>query len=60
MPDDPKVASRSGGTPLQRLMYCCECMRDDYNARNFGKAEGWVSHISQAFDNYEEDQECQQ
>ena len=44
-------------TPMEELLYCCEGLRDDYSARNFGSADEWCRHIANAFDSYEAEQE---
>jgi len=52
-----KIEPRASGTPLEQIMYCCECMRVDHNARNFGDAEGWIRHIVKALDDYDDELE---
>jgi len=49
MTGDEKIKKK-----LNALLYCCECLHIDYCKRNYGDAERWVRHISNAYSDYQE------
>lgn len=39
---------------LNKLLYCCDGLKTEYVKNNFGEAQSWIRHISDAYQNYEE------
>lgn len=39
---------------LDRLLYCCGGLTEDYNNQNFGDAQSWLGDIACAYSEYQE------
>jgi hypothetical protein len=39
---------------LQKVLYCCDSLHNDYIQCNYGDAKGWLRHISNAYGDYQD------